>query len=193
MSSVNDEFYSVEEENNERKRIKLGTSGTSNKGITWFGSSFVGPGNLLCDSEGHFNAKALPTSDIDKVAFQHDADYFNATDVSKDNIWELDKKAIRGALQVSDPYYGNIATALGLIAKRGVDLADQFLTGSETAIYPNKPNTSGIYFDTTPYLAAADSSRKYARISLFRSSSTGAAQLAKFKFIAAALFARAIQ
>lgn len=154
MSNEEDDLSDIISGNDElpRKRLKLGSSGTPNKGWTWFGSSFVGPGNLLCDQEGHFTAKALPTSDIDKVAFQHDADYFNTTDVSKDNIWELDKKAIKGALGVSDPYFGNVATVVGLLAKRGLDLADQYLTGSDRALYPNVPNTSGHTFDTSPYL-----------------------------------------
>lgn len=152
-----------------KNKINLGKSGTSNEGITWFGSSYVGPGNLLTDQEGHFIGKALPTSAIDKVAFQHDADYFNATDVSKDNIWEIDKKAIKSALQVSDPYLGNYATAIGLVLKRGADLVDQFVTGNQTAIYPNHPNTSGKFFDPTPYI----NNSKYA-IPTFGSSSTRA-------------------
>ncbi|KAF5205970.1 Vp-like protein, partial [Thalictrum thalictroides] len=165
MPNVNNDLRSVLNENDglaDVPPIHLGKSGTSNEGITWFGSSYVGPGNLLCDSEGHFIGKALPTSAIDKVAFQHDADYFNTTDVSKDHIWELDKKAIQGALAVSDSHFGAMATVVGLVAKRGLDLADEFLTGNQTAIYPNKPNISGVHFDTTPYLkaaaAAADSS-----------------------------------
>lgn len=190
MSNVDDDTNELLGDDNPPpiKKLKLGKSGTSNEGITWFGSSFVGPGNLLCDEQGHFVAKALPTSDIDKVAFQHDADYFNTTDVSKDHIWELDKKAIKGALAVSDPYLGNIATALGLVAKRGVDLADEFFTGNRTAIYPNKPNTSGVYFDTAPYL----NNSEYA-VSLFRSSSTGASELAQVKLIATAIRTRPIQ
>lgn len=177
---------------------KLGESGTGNGGYTWFGSSFVGPGNRLCDEQGHFNASALPTSAIDKVAFQHDADYFNTTDVSKDHIWELDKKAIQGALAVSDPYLGNIATALGLVVKRGVDLADEFLTGNHTAIYPNKPNTSGVHFDPAPYLKAAElkashHGKQQHAFSLFGSSSAGAAELATIEQIATTLRVGAIQ
>jgi len=153
MNSVNDDLYEIEEDDEPAaKRRKLGNSGTPNEGITWFGSSYVGPGNLLVNEEGEFIGNALPTSDIDKVAFQHDADYWNATDVSKDAIWELDKKAIDGALDVSDPYLGNIATVVGLYVKRGADLLHGFVTGSDTSIYPSVPNTSGKHFDPSPYI-----------------------------------------
>jgi len=57
-----------------------------NQGVTWFGSSYVGPGNFLADAHGKFIGNTVPTTAIDKVAFQHDADYYNATNTSKDNI-----------------------------------------------------------------------------------------------------------
>lgn len=136
--NANDDVYEM------IKRVPIGDPANNNDGITWFGSQFTGPGNRVITDDGKYAANSLPRLPNDWVTLEHDVDYHNATNTSKDNIWELDKKAILSSLRTTDPYGGNIATAVGLVAKNIVERTHEAITGSSQAIYPKK-STSHVH------------------------------------------------
>ncbi|XP_050065058.1 uncharacterized protein LOC126553989 [Aphis gossypii] len=107
-----------------------------NGGITWFGSSYTGPGNKLYDANNKFIGCSLPRTEMDKVTFQHDVDYNNMTNPTKDQVWEADKKSILAAMNTTDKYYGNVATIVGLGLKNIAERTHEAITGSNSAIYP---------------------------------------------------------
>lgn len=80
----------------------------SNGGLTWFGSSFTGPGNRLIDKDGRFNAVSLPHSPNDWVTMEHDVAYNNADDTNIDEITEVDYAAV-GTLSTF-PIRGTVTT-----------------------------------------------------------------------------------
>ncbi|XP_029347856.1 uncharacterized protein LOC115034675 [Acyrthosiphon pisum] len=73
---------------------------------------------------------------MDKVTFQHDVDYNNMTNPTKDQVWEADKKSMLAAMNTTDKYYGNIATIVGLGLKNIAERTHEAITGSNSAIYP---------------------------------------------------------
>ncbi|XP_060854885.1 uncharacterized protein LOC132932513 [Metopolophium dirhodum] len=73
---------------------------------------------------------------MDKVTFQHDVDYNNMTNPTKDQVWEADKKSMLAAMNTTDKYYGNIATIVGLGLKNIAERTHEAITGSYSAIYP---------------------------------------------------------
>lgn len=111
---------------------------TNTGGITWPGSQFTGPGNKLIDPITHkSNFTELPKTPVDWVTLEHDTDYYNLKNPSVDNVWELDKKAIKNAFGKPDPNDGGTAVAVGLLAKNVLERTVQSITGSDTAVYPN--------------------------------------------------------
>lgn len=126
----------------EQKHIDETYHGAKNTGgITWSGSQFTGPGNKLVDSEGKSNFTELPKTPLDWVTLEHDVDYYNVTNPTKDKIWELDKKAILSSWDIKDPYYGAAATITGLVAKNILERTDEAITGDPFAVYP-KPKAT---------------------------------------------------
>lgn len=134
---------------NQRKANPLGDPINDNGGVTWFGSQFTGPGNRLLTGDHRYAASALPRSDNDWVTLEHDVDYYNAKSFDKNAIWDLDRKAIINSLKTTDPYGGNVATAVGLVVKNIVERTDEAVTGDNHAIYPRgEPNDYHIpWFD----------------------------------------------
>lgn len=119
----------------------------SNDGITWFGSSFTGPGNRLIDDNGHFNAVSLPHSPNDWITMEHDVEYNNANRTDLTNITKIDYAAVGNALNVPDPWYGNIATAVDLVLKNAAERTVEGITGSDQALYPNSNKTATPHID----------------------------------------------
>lgn len=128
--------------------VPIGDESNQNGGITWFGSQFTGPGNKVIDSNGHYAANKLPVLPNDWVTLEHDVDYHNIDSPTIDNIWNLDKKAIAHSMTTSDPYLGNVATAVGLVTKNVLERTVEGITGSNKAIYPNSTSETHIpWFD----------------------------------------------
>lgn len=124
----------------------------ANDGITWFGSSFTGPGNRLIDKDGHFNAVHLPHSPNDWITMEHDVEYNNASDANIEEITKIDYSAVGNALSVPDPWYGNVATAVGLVVKNAAERTVEGITGSPEALYPSsskQPTPHISWFDKT--------------------------------------------
>lgn len=107
-------------------------------GITWNGSQFTGPGNRLVDEQGKSNFTELPKTPLDWITLEHDVDYYNAANPTKDDVWNMDKKAILSSWDTKDPYYGAAATIVGLVAKNIAERTDEAITGNPFALYPNK-------------------------------------------------------
>jgi len=118
------------------EKIRNQETACDNGGITWFGSSYTGPGNKLYDANNKFVGCSLPKTEMDKVTFQHDVDYNNMTNPTKDQVWEADKKSMLAAMNTTDKYYGNVATIVGLGLKNIAERTHEAITGSNSAIYP---------------------------------------------------------
>lgn len=114
-------------------------------GLTWFGSQFTGPGNKLVDADTKkSNFTELPKTPLDWVTLEHDVDYYNEKTPTINSIWNIDKKAIKNAYGVIDPYYGAEATIVGLGLKNVVERTLESVTGSSTPLYPDA-QTSGYH------------------------------------------------
>lgn len=103
------------------------------------------------------------------TTLEHDVDYFNMKKPTVDNALNADKKAIINSMKTTDPYYGNIATVVGLALKNVVESTVQF--ANESPIYP-RPNENQYHipwFDTRN--TKKKELRKYA-FSLSRPSAT---------------------
>ena len=162
----------------QQKEIDQNYHGAKNTGgLTWTGSQFTGPGNKLADEKGKSNFTELPKTPLDWVTMEHDVDYYNAANPTKNKVWEMDKKAIMAAWDTSDPYYGAAATIVGLVAKNIAERTDEAITGNPFALYPgNKENNVHLnWFDTHQSISKKEL-REY-EFSLSGSSSTTKTQL----------------
>ncbi|ACI01076.1 putative structural protein [Dysaphis plantaginea densovirus] len=157
-----------------QQKIDKEYAGAKNTGgLTWPGSQFTGPGNRLVDENNKSNFTELPKTDLDWVTMEHDVDYFNAANPTKDKVWEMDKKAIKAAWDVNDPYYGAAATIVGLVAKNIAERTDEAITGDPFAIYPQSKKSSYEipWFKPRPQIRKKEL-REYHASSLSRSPST---------------------
>ncbi|XP_050530446.1 uncharacterized protein LOC126899507 [Daktulosphaira vitifoliae] len=109
-----------------------------NDGITWFNSDYTGPGNKV-NSGNKFIGTRLPQKQLDWEALEHDVAYANATDTSISNINTIDWSMIKHAINTVDPWYGNVAAAVGLGVKIGAERTWESISGQGTALYPSMP------------------------------------------------------
>nr|QVW56783.1 MAG: putative structural protein [Phylloscopus schwarzi parvoviridae sp.] len=155
----------------------LGAKNTD--GWTWPGSQFTGPGNRLVNENGKSNFTELPKTPLDWITMEHDVDYYNATNTNKNDIWEMDKKAIKAAWDVNDPYYGAAATIAGLVIKNIAERTDEAITGDPYAIYPKVKSVDKVeipWFKKHQSIRRKELSEYYA-FSLSGSSSTTTTKL----------------
>lgn len=123
----------------EKKYIVENVKTGGNEGVTWFGSDFTGPGNKVNDGQ-KFIAERLPQKALDWEALEHDIAYANATDTSLKNINTVDLKMIKNSLKTVDPWFGNVAAAVGLSTKMAAERTLEAITGTNTAVYPGTVN-----------------------------------------------------
>lgn len=151
-------------------------------GITWPGSQFSGPGNKLIDPITHeSNFTELPKTNVDWATLEHDTDYYNITNPTIENVWELDKKAIKNSFGQPDLYYGGEAVAVGLALKHYYDQSLGRVFRGNNALYP--PANTGEYhipwFDKRSQISRRVLKGTYG--SGTRSSATSTSELGEFK------------
>lgn len=180
-----------------QEQVPLGDPENRNEGITWFGSQFTGPGNRVLTADGRYAANSLPKLPNDWVTLEYDVDYHNTSQTNKNAIWELDKKAIAASLGTTDPYLGNIATAVGLVVKNIAERTHESITGSAEAIYPNKGDVNKPHipwFDKHESISRRVLSKYPSHASpLPGSAATATAELAVFEFGATGVRNQTIQ